>query len=50
VAGEVHAVNAAESTEHWNVDPVSGERNSNLALVLVVDDCGPELMTVSGAV
>ena len=50
MTGEVHAANAAESSEHWNVEPVSVETNSNVALVLVVVAGGPELTTVCGAV
>src|ERR687895_763868 len=48
--GLVQAAYAAVSSLHSKVDPVSGERNWNVALVFVVDDCGPELITVSGGV
>src|SRR5688572_13653971 len=50
VAGDVQAANAARSSEHWNVVPVSGDVNWNVAVVLVVVASGPLLMTVSGSV
>ncbi len=48
--GVVQAAQAPVSSRHWNVTPVSGELNWNCALVLLLDEPGPLLMTVSGTV
>jgi hypothetical protein len=49
--GEVQAaVNAAPSSAHSKLEPVSLAENSKLALVLVVVGGGPKLMVVCGAV
>ena len=44
VHGEVHAANAAPSSEHWNVapGPASGDVNVNVAVVLGVEPVGPD--------
>jgi hypothetical protein len=49
VAGSLHAVKAAPSSEHWNVTPVSGDERSKVAVVEFTLPPGPETMLVSGA-
>ena len=41
---------AAESSWHWNVDPLSLEVNAKVGVLSVVVPVGPELIVVSGAV
>jgi hypothetical protein len=49
-SGEVHELNEAPSTEHWNVEPGSFETKVSVALVLAVSAAGPLSIVVSGAV
>ena len=44
----VHAVQAAPSRRHSNVEPLLEEVNANVALVAVVDAGRPELIVVCG--
>jgi hypothetical protein len=48
VKGDVHDLNAAPSTLHSNVEPVSLEEKPNCGVGLVVSPLGPESMDVSG--
>ena len=46
--GVVQVANAAASSAHWNVAPVGVDVNVKVALVLVVDNAGDEVIVVSG--
>src|SRR5688500_17402100 len=46
--GDVHAVNAAPSSAHSNVEPARFEENVIVALVLSVGSAGPESIVVCG--
>lgn len=46
----MHAVNAAPSSEHSNVEPLSVESNVNVAEVVLTEPVGPVRMFVSGGV
>jgi hypothetical protein len=52
VCGEVQAVKAAPSSEHWKVEPDSLAVKANVAevLVVVLPAAGPEVIVVLGAV
>jgi hypothetical protein len=50
VLGDVHAAKAPASTRHSNVDPVSVDVNSNVAVVEVTEPDGPLVIVVSGGV
>jgi hypothetical protein len=50
LAGELHAVNAAPSSEHSNVEPGSSAENVKVALVSLVVSSGAESIEVFGAV
>src|SRR6185436_10252280 len=47
--GLVQVANAAASSAHWNVAPVGVDVNVKVALVLVVDAAGDDVIVVSGA-
>src|SRR5918998_453736 len=49
-AGETQPASGAPSSEHWNVEPVSLDENSKVALVAVVEPSGPASIVVSGSV
>jgi hypothetical protein len=46
----VQAAHVAESTRHWNAEPVSVELNAYVGVLSVVVPVGPEVIVVSGAV
>ena len=46
--GDVQAVNAFRSIEHWNVEPGSVAEKVNVELVLVLTESGAVSITVSG--
>ena len=50
VQGLVQPAHAAESSWHWNVDPLSLEVNAKVGVLSAVVPDGPELIVVSGAV
>ena len=50
VHGLVHDAHAAESTRHWNVDPLSLAVNAKVGVLSLVGPLGPEPMVVSGGV
>src|SRR4051812_39980340 len=50
VLGEVQAAQAAASSLHWNVDPASSDVKVNVADTALIEEAGPEVIVVFGAV